>query len=287
MSDQTKLLAPMPVHGNTYDPLWLTLWHEYEPVITALRQIPLVTDIETCGGEFGIRAHLTDGSHLWIGSEECLPIDSAALEGYHVRRAHHDIPTIDEPVYDSTEGGEQEKNGNNIVPLIQAVAAFVAERKLALPVVDLFQVQIYGVGAGHAATSADLTGPFTDRQAAVKEYGYVVEGFIEKGWERLHEQGGTDWPLTIWKLDGETATLFVGHLGQAIQMTPSTEGEEPAESKVPRCHCLIAHPEDQEQLGRVQSALENALNTDDARGVLIACLQLTQPCRARNKRVVG
>ncbi|MGW6886771.1 hypothetical protein [Streptomyces torulosus] len=216
MSTNTAPMAPMPKHGNTDDPLWRTLWNAYEPVITALRRIPLITDVEISGGEFAIHAQLTDGSHLWITSTHCLPVDPAALEGFHVRRAHHDNPTIDERVYDSTEGADQAEHGNNVVPLIQAITAFVTARKLAPPIVDLFQVQMQGVTAKHTPVSAEVQGPFTDRRAAVKEYGYTTHDLMEKGWERIHEQGGTDWPLTIWRQDNAILTVFVGHAGQAI-----------------------------------------------------------------------
>ncbi|MXM62180.1 hypothetical protein GR925_01610 [Streptomyces sp. HUCO-GS316] len=216
MSNNTAPMAPMPEHDNTGDPLWRSLWHAYEPVITALRRIPLTTDVEICGGEFAIHAQLTDGSHLWITSIESLPVDPAALEGYHVRRAHHDNPTIDEPVYDSTEGGDQAEHGNNVVPLIQAITAFVTARKFAPPIVDLFRVQMQGITAKHTPVSAEVQGPFTDHRAAVKEYGYATHELMENGWERIHEQGGTDWPLTIWKQDHAIVTVFVGNAGQAI-----------------------------------------------------------------------
>ncbi|WSQ08947.1 hypothetical protein OG604_14875 [Streptomyces sp. NBC_01231] len=136
MSNEVAPMAPMPVHRNTDDPLWRTLWNAYEPVITALRRIPLVTNVES-GNMFAITAELTDGSYLWITSAEDLPIDLGALEGFHVKRLHDDTPTIDELVYDSTDGGEQSEHGNNVVPLIQAITAFVTERRLAPRVIDL------------------------------------------------------------------------------------------------------------------------------------------------------
>jgi hypothetical protein len=203
----------MPSHGDLNDPLWRRLWNAYEPVITGLRRIPLVTDVEICGGELAITAELTDGSHLWIGSNGSLPEDPAELEGFHVKRAHHDNPTIDDLVYDSTEDGEQAEYGNNVVTLIQAITAFVHERGLAPRVVDLLAIHLQGVTKQHRTLSTSVEGPFRDRDAALKEYGYVTHELGEKNWRCVHEQGGTDWPLTVWERDGAIVTVYLTRVG--------------------------------------------------------------------------
>ncbi|WP_405613274.1 hypothetical protein [Streptomyces sp. NBC_00076] len=215
MSNELAPMAPMPVHNNTDDPLWRTVWNAYEPVITALRRIPLVTNVES-GNMFAITAELTDGSHLWISSVEDLPIDPGALEGFHVKRVHDDTPTVDELVYDSTDSGDQSEHGNNVVPLIQAITSFVTERRLAPRVIDLVSVQLQAVTAQHQPLTKLLQGPFNDREAAIKEYGYATHELVEKGWTCVHAQGGTDWPLTVWELNGEVATVYLAHAGQAI-----------------------------------------------------------------------
>ncbi|TXC98994.1 hypothetical protein [Streptomyces sp. ISID311] len=214
MSNDLAQMAPMPVHGNTGDPLWRKLWNAYEPVITALRRIPLVTDVEICGGVFGITAQLTDGSHLWISSVEELPLDPKEVEGWHVRRSHEDNPTVDEMVYNSTEDGEHSQHGNNVVPLVQAITAFVTERRLAPRLIDLMSVQVDGVTKKHKRISKLIQGPFDDRHAAVKEYGYATHDLMQNGWRCIHEQGGTDWPLTVWEKNGEIATVYLAHVGQ-------------------------------------------------------------------------
>ncbi|MFE1923383.1 hypothetical protein ACFW91_12530 [Streptomyces asoensis] len=216
MSNHLVQMAPMPVHGNTDDPLWRKLWNAYEPVITALRRIPLVADVEICGGMFGITAQLTDGSHLWISSVEELPFDPTEVEGWHVRRAHEDNPTVDELVYNSTADGEDSQHGNNVVPLIQAITTFVTERRLAPKLIDVLCVQLDAVTKDHRRVSKLLQGPFDDRDAAVKEYGYATYGLLEDGWRRIHEQGGFDWPLTIWELNGEVVTVYLARVGQVI-----------------------------------------------------------------------
>ncbi|MFE2034259.1 hypothetical protein ACFXBB_13585 [Streptomyces scopuliridis] len=213
MSNDLAQMAPMPVHRNTDDPLWRKLWNAYEPVITALRRIPLVTDVETCGGMFGITVQLTDGSHLWISTVEELPLDPTEVEGWHVRRAHEDNPTVDEMVYNSTEDGEHAHHGNNVVPLVQAINAFVAERRLAPVLIDLLSVQLDGVTKNHKRISEHVQGPFTDRHTAVKEYRYAIHELTQRGWRCIHEQGGTDWPLTVWELNGEIVTVYLAHVG--------------------------------------------------------------------------
>ncbi|WP_327297796.1 MULTISPECIES: hypothetical protein [unclassified Streptomyces] len=215
MSNELAQMAPMPVHRNTDDPLWRKLWNAYEPVITALRRIPLVTDVEISGGMFGITAQLTDGSHLWISSVGELPLDPKEVEGWHVRRGHEDTPTVDELVYNSTEDGEHAQHSNNVVPLLRAISAFVTERRLAPRRIDLVAVQIDGVTRKHKRISQVVQGPFDDRHAAVKEYGYTTHGLIQDGWRCIHEQGGVDWPLTVWELNGEIATVYLAHVGQA------------------------------------------------------------------------
>ncbi|MGM9465361.1 hypothetical protein [Streptomyces murinus] len=216
MSNDLGQMAPMPNHGNVNDPTWRELWNAYEPVITALRRIPLVTDVETGGGMFGITAQLTDGSHLWISSVEELPVDPAEVRGWHVRRGHEDTPTIDELVYNSTEDGEHSDHGNNVVPLIKAIARFVAERALAPKLLDLFSVQLDGVTKNHRRVSNLVQGPFTDRNAAIKEYGEATNELMQRGWRRIHEQGGFDWPLTIWELHGEIVSVYVADAGQVL-----------------------------------------------------------------------
>lgn len=69
---------------------------------------------------------------------------------------------------------------------------------------------------------------------------------------------------------------------------PGTEAEQPsaAEEAAKRsCACVIAHVQNDEERARAQAALDNALKTNDAHAVLIACLQLMQPCPARDEPV--
>ncbi|MDX3205092.1 MULTISPECIES: hypothetical protein [Streptomyces] len=128
-------LAPMPDHNRLDDPLWQKLWHNYSHVITPLRTLGLVTDVELCGGEYNVVADLPDGTHLLIAAGECLPVDPAELAGWTVIRAHHDNPTVDYLVYDSTDGGDQEENGSATAPMLGAITEWLIrnEHHLHLP----------------------------------------------------------------------------------------------------------------------------------------------------------
>ncbi|MFI6054098.1 hypothetical protein ACIBCO_28905 [Streptomyces violascens] len=217
MSNNLAQMAPMPVHGNTDDPLWCKLWNAYEPVITALRRIPLVTDVEISGGMFAITAELTDGSYLWIASSGVLPLEPNEAEGFHVRRAHADNPTIDELVYDSTPDGAQAEHGNNIVPLIQAITAFVIERHLSKQLIELLSVRIVLLTNRHQSKSRQLSGPFSERAEAVKEFGCITHHVMhEYGWRLVHAQGGKEWPVTVWESQKEMAIIFLAHDGMAL-----------------------------------------------------------------------
>jgi hypothetical protein len=69
---------------------------------------------------------------------------------------------------------------------------------------------------------------------------------------------------------------------------PGAEADRPspAEETAKRpCTCVIAHVQNDEERARVQAALDNALETNHAQAVLVACMQLMQPCPARDEPV--
>ncbi|MGW6393295.1 hypothetical protein ACWFR1_22940 [Streptomyces sp. NPDC055103] len=212
----SPLTAPPPAHGNTVDPQWLRLWNAYEPVIGGLRRIPLPTDVEINGGEFGITAELTDGSHLWIASTGALPLDPSEVEGFHARRAHSDNPTVDELVYDSTPDGAQSEYGNNIVPLLTAITTYITERHLAPSITDLFSIRTVGVTAKRRPLAMQSRDLFTSREAAVKEYGHTTHRIEhEAGWRLIYRDDAA-WPVSVWDAGGDVITLFVASEGQAL-----------------------------------------------------------------------
>ncbi|MEU2558418.1 hypothetical protein ABZ626_03585 [Streptomyces longispororuber] len=217
MSNDLAPLAPLPVHGDITHPLWQKLWNAYEPLITTLRRIPLHTNVEISGGAFGITAELNDGSHLWISSVADLPLDPAEAEGFQVKRAHVDNPAIDEQIYDSTEDGEQADHGNNLVPLVQAISTFLTNRDMAPKLVDLYRLRIQAVTDEHAPLCRSLCAPFTDRGEALECYGgFIAQEMVAENWHLLHEQGGKEWPLSVWEKNGQVATVYIAHAGQGL-----------------------------------------------------------------------
>ncbi|WJV48926.1 hypothetical protein [Streptomyces flavofungini] len=68
-------------------------------------------------------------------------------------------------------------------------------------------------------------------------------------------------------------------------MSAADKQETAAESVGGRCHCLIAHAQNDKERAEVQTGLDNALRTNDAHAVLVACLQLMAPCPARDEQV--
>ncbi|MFE7129318.1 hypothetical protein ACFVIM_00465 [Streptomyces sp. NPDC057638] len=273
MSSQISPMAPIPAHG-TNDPLWQKRWHSYEPVITPLRCIPLVTNVEPCGA---IVAQLADGSHLWITSDGDLPVDLRQAKGFRVTRSHDDNPTVDEVVYDSTPDGEQREHGSTIVPLIQAITAFITERHFVDAPAELFTVKVVGANAGHKARSRSRGRVTEDRSDAVATYGRAVGELEESGFRRVHERVSAEWPLAVLARGHEVFTVFVAHV--CPTPPPSLQRDSPAD----RCNHVIAHPQNAAEKVRVSAALDNALTTGDAHGVLVAAMQLMQPCTARDQ----
>ncbi|MFF7613503.1 hypothetical protein [Streptomyces lavendulae] len=208
MNSEALQLAPMPEHGNTTDPLWLALWHAYEPVITPLRSIPLIVDVETAGGMFAITAELADHSYLTIASDDVLPTDPNHVRGWLVQRLSDHTPTIREVVYDSTESGAQASNGNDHGPLFHAIKTFVACRGLGFRFSPVKTVSIFGLRRDHSAIE-HICDCFPRSLDAVARYNREVATLRHMGWRPLHQQGGTEWPLSVWAHDGAVVTLAV------------------------------------------------------------------------------
>ncbi|WP_406738588.1 hypothetical protein OG365_24535 [Streptomyces sp. NBC_00853] len=208
MNSEASQLAPLPDHGNTTDPLWLALWSAYEPVITPLRRMPLIVDIELCGGMFGITAELSDYSYLLITSDDTLPTDPNRVRGWHVQRLSDHTPTIRDIVYDSTEGGPQAAHGNDHVPLFHAITTYVARRGLGLRFRPIKAVSISGLRSDHSAIE-HICDCFPSSLDAVTRYHRETVTLRAMGWRPIHQQGGNEWPLSVWVHDGAVVTVAV------------------------------------------------------------------------------
>jgi len=218
-------LAPLPDHGRIGRPEWQALWRQYEAVTTPLRMVGLVCDIETCGGQTVIYVDLPDGTHLVIHDHDALPDRLEQVTGWHIKRGHHDNPNFDALVFDSTEGGEHEKHGADIVSMLAAIALHLkslpdadtqsAGTKLGevlLASAQRFAISFVGVNSQHAAHGRPISGPFDSHHEAVKEYGWQTHLLEEAGWQAVHEQGGTDWPLTVWTRRDVLQVVFMTRL---------------------------------------------------------------------------
>ena len=213
-------LAPMPDHGRVSRPEWQALWLQYEAITTPLRAAGLACDIETCGGQTVIYANLPDGSHLVIADDHDLPDRLADVTGWRVTRGHKDNPTVEGLAYDSTTDGEYSKYGADIAGMLAAIAIFMhhlrdvdtqaAARVLGKSLLrTLYAVNVVRVCSQHASTGQIISDPFDTRQKAVEEYGSQTNQLEQDGWRKVHEQGGSDWPLTVWQRDEVVALVFV------------------------------------------------------------------------------
>lgn len=218
-------IAPMPDHDRVNRPEWQALWRQYEPVTTPLRMVGLPCDVETCGGQTVIYVDLPDGTHLVLADEDALPDRLEQVTGWRIVRGHHDNPNFDALIFDSTEGGEHEKHGADIVSMLAAIALYLKSLphadtqaagnrlgKLLMASAQRFTVSFLGVNAQHVAHGRPLGGPFDSQHEAVKEYGWQTHFLREDGWQLIHEQGGTEWPLTVWQRRGVLQVVFLSSL---------------------------------------------------------------------------
>lgn len=213
-------LAPMPDHGRVNRPEWQALWRQYETVTTPLRAAGLACDIETCGGETVIYVNLPDGTHLVVADEHSLPNRLGDVTGWRILRSHEDNPNFDALIYDSTTEGEHGRYAAGVGSMLAAIAMYLkdlrdADTKTAGQVLgeslvnpsQLYGIAYLGVCPEHAADGRIVA--FDTHLEAVKEYGVRTHQLDQDGWQLIHEQGGTEWPLTVWHRRLVVRTVFV------------------------------------------------------------------------------
>ncbi|REE61465.1 hypothetical protein BX257_4044 [Streptomyces sp. 3212.3] len=186
-----------------------------------LRMAGLACDIEDGNGRV-IYVNLPDGSHLVIGAADELPATLDEVTGWTVTRGHEDNPNFDALVYDSTPDGEHSHHAADIRALLSALAMYllglpddenrasgrhlgdiVMRTKPALSIVTI------GVNGQHTPTRRVLSGPFEGTAEAVKDYGWHTHLLQDDGWELAHEQGGEEWPLTVWHRHQQVLVVFL------------------------------------------------------------------------------
>nr|WTB35217.1 hypothetical protein OG781_42310 [Streptomyces sp. NBC_00830] len=215
----------MPDHGRVNRPEWQALWLQYEAVTTPLRAAGLACDIDTCGGQNVMYVDLPDGSHLVIADDHDLPDRLDDVTGWRVTRGHHDNPTVSGLAYDSTAEGEHSKYGADIARMLAAVALFMHQvhdvdtqtagqvlGESVLRTTQLYAVEFLGVASRHTPAGRILCGPFETHHEAVKEYGWTTHELEKAGWRKVHEQGGTEWPVTAWQRDQAVQLIFVSRV---------------------------------------------------------------------------
>jgi hypothetical protein len=218
-------IAPLPDHGRVGRPEWQALWQQYEPVTTPLRVAGLACDVDTCGGQTVILVDLPDGTYLVIASDDALPDRLEQVTGWRVTRSHRDNPNFDALVFDSTDGGEHEGLHADIISLLAAVALYLKSLsdvdtqtvgtkigEILMASAHRFAVAVTGVNSQHASQSAVFSGPFASHHETVKQYGWQTHLLEEGDWKKVHEQGGTEWPLTVWKRRDAVLLVFVTRL---------------------------------------------------------------------------
>ncbi|MET8326275.1 hypothetical protein [Streptomyces sp. NPDC005181] len=219
-------LASLPDHGGLNDSQWQALWAQYDAVTTPLRAAGLVCDIDTAGGQNVIYVNLPDGTHLVIADEHELPTRLDDVTGWRIVRSHKDNPNFDALVYDSTPEGEHSKHAADIKTMLAAIAIYLhslgdgdtktAGQVLGESVSDrtqLYGVGVLGVSPEHTAVGRVVSDPFDTHLQAVNEYGLYTHQLDQDGWTQVHEQGGTEWPLTVWHRHQVVRTVFVTPIG--------------------------------------------------------------------------
>ncbi|MET9833757.1 hypothetical protein ABZ078_31665 [Streptomyces sp. NPDC006385] len=199
----TTTIAALPDHNRTTDPLWQRLFHGYSHVVTPLRYAGWVTDIETCGGEFHIRADLRDGTELIIVSEHSLPADPTEVDGWSAIRQDVQDPSKHTVLYDSTPNGPQRHHGNSLIPLLMRVDALDVPSRAPRLIVSATHTAPYG--ASHNQT-AGIEGAAT---AIARFWEWSQRLMDHEGYRRVWQRPESDYPLALFESVGHIYTLRV------------------------------------------------------------------------------
>lgn len=197
-------IAALPDHNQLNDPLWQRLFHGYTHVIAPLRYAGWVTDLETGGGEFTIRADLRDGTELVIASEHSLPADPTEVSGWTALRQDVENPSQHTVLYDSTPNGPQRHHGTSLIPLMARIDGLDAPDRAPRLIVSATHTAPYG--ANHNST-AGIESPAT-AIARFFEWSWRLtdhEGY-RRVWQRPQHDG---YPLALFESAGHITTVRV------------------------------------------------------------------------------
>jgi hypothetical protein len=197
-------IAALPDHNRITDPLWQRLFHGYGHVITPLRYAGWVTDIETAGGEFHVRADLRDGTELIISSEHHLPADPAEVNGWTAVRQDVQDTSRHTVLYNSTPNGPQEHHSNRLIPLLTRIDGLDLPGRAPRLIVSASHVSPYGACHNQTAGTegaASATGRFWEWSQRLTEH----EGY-RRVWQRSQQDG---YPLALFESAGHIVTVRV------------------------------------------------------------------------------
>ncbi|MGD6751926.1 hypothetical protein [Streptomyces sp. BH105] len=200
----TTTIAALPDHNRLNDPLWQRLFHNYGHIITPLRYAGWVTDVETCGGEFVVRADLQDGTELIIASEHSLPVDPAEVKGWTAVRQNVEDADVHTVLYDSTPNGPQRHHGNNLFPLMARIDDMDVPGRTLRLIVSATHTAPYC--ANHNQT-AGIEGPAT---AITRFWEWSVllteRDRYRRVWQRPEHEG---YPMALFESAGHVTVLRV------------------------------------------------------------------------------
>ncbi|MFJ1994234.1 MULTISPECIES: hypothetical protein [Streptomyces violaceusniger group] len=197
-------IAALPDHDRTTDPLWQQLFYGYRHVITPLRYAGWVTDVETSGGEFYVRADLGDGTELIIASEHSLPVDPAEVTGWTAIRQETEHTSNHTVLYDSTPNGPQRHHGNSLIPLMVRIDGLDLPCHAPRLIVSATHNAPYGINHNSTAGiegAASALARFTEWSRQLTD----LEGY-QRVWQRPERDG---YPLALFERAGHITTVRV------------------------------------------------------------------------------
>ncbi|MFE4535783.1 hypothetical protein ACFRKB_11955 [Streptomyces scopuliridis] len=200
----TTTIAALPDHNHLNDPLWLKLFHGYRHVIAPLRHNGWVTDIDTCGDEYHLRANLGDGTELIIASVYSLPTDPAEVTGWMVLRQDIETPSRHSVVYDSTPDRAQAHHGNSLVQM------FTRIDELDVPKATT-RLMLSGTYSAPYGANHNQCGPVEAPGTAVARYfEWTRQLAASDGYRQVWERGEEDgYPLSLFERVGRVVVARV------------------------------------------------------------------------------
>lgn len=193
-------LAPLPDHRLIHDEWWKALYSRYSHIVTPLRARGWVTDVETTGNAYSIRADLADGTELVISTTDTLPAGPGDVDGWLILRQPLVDATVQTVLYNSTPGGAHDHHGSTVIPLFRRLAALFPSHRD-----DCFHmVAMHFYPSGYTRQTA---GPREDAGTAVARFIERASELAAEGWQMTWKQQ-PDRPLACTWVRGSHLTVL-------------------------------------------------------------------------------